>query len=185
MDREEAKLLIAQLLIPSLHDEEVSGILSEYWQYENIEEIKADIKSQKLPVLEDQAILIMATDDVPSHPDKKLWEPLIVDFLVFDLMYSSNTYLEYKLVKLGQSKFVQGNIEAAGKCPCCCHLSIDPGDEGLWGICPVCFWENGGDGPNKISLNSAQKNFELFGAKNEASLEFVDPDGIKKYPKSA
>lgn len=185
MDREEAKLIIAKSIVPSLNSDQVSNILSEYWQYDSIADIKANIQSKNLPALDEQAITMMASEETPSNIDMQLFEPLIIDYLIFDLKYSSNKYLEQKLSVMGQSEQVQGTIKPAGKCPCCEYLSIDPGEEGLWDICPVCFWENGGDGPNRMSLNEAQKNFESFGAINERSLEFVDPEGTMKYQKQA
>jgi len=183
MDRETAKIIIARSLLPSLTDEEINNILSEYWRYESIVEIKEDIQSKELPALTEQAISIMVSTDSPSNLDKRLFEPLVIDFLVFDLKYSSNKYLENKLSGIGQPSKVSGTIETAGKCPCCMHLSIDPGEDGLWAICPVCFWENGGDGPNHMGLSEARNNFESFGAINKSSLEFVDPEGTIKYPK--
>ena len=56
------------------------------------------------------------------------------------------------------------------KCPCCGYYTLD--NEGMYDICPVCFWEdndevenpNEYDDCNKISLAEARKNYLEFGA---------------------
>lgn len=56
------------------------------------------------------------------------------------------------------------------KCPCCGYYTLD--NEGLYDICPVCFWEDNNevedpneyDDCNKISLAEARKNYLEFGA---------------------
>ena len=53
----------------------------------------------------------------------------------------------------------------------------------MWDICPVCFWENGGDGPNHMALADAQKKFGDIGAISDRSLEYIDPEGPIKYAK--
>ncbi len=69
-----------------------------------------------------------------------------------------------------------------GQCPCCEYYSIGFGEEGLWDICPVCFWENGGDGgPNHMTLEEAKKNFKQFGAIDKKCLDFIDPESKNKY----
>ncbi len=68
-----------------------------------------------------------------------------------------------------------------GKCPCCEYYSIGFGEEGLWDICPVCFWENGGDGPNHMTLEEARKNFNQIGAIDKKALEFINPESKNKY----
>lgn len=126
----------------------------------------------------------MVSEDTPANIDKDIFKPLLIDYLMLKLMYSSNSYLEHRLNLMGQPVKVQGAIETAGICPCCKYLSIGPAEEGLWDICPVCFWENGGDGPNYLSLADAQANFKSFGAINERSLQFVNPEGTMKYVKT-
>ena len=56
------------------------------------------------------------------------------------------------------------------KCPCCGYYTLD--SEGMYDICPVCFWEDNDevedpheyDDCNKISLAEARKNYLEFGA---------------------
>ncbi len=54
------------------------------------------------------------------------------------------------------------------KCPCCWCLTLD--EPKAWEICPVCFWEDGGDGPNHMTLAQARKNFLRFGACDESMI---------------
>ena len=68
------------------------------------------------------------------------------------------------------------------RCPCCGFLTIDDSDEIITDICEVCFWQydevaqNVPDsilGANKVSLNTAKKNYKLFGAMEERFLNMV------------
>ena len=60
-------------------------------------------------------------------------------------------------------------------------MSIDAGEDGLWDVCLVCFWENGGDGPNQMELRVARDNFERHGAMSPRHVVHVEPDGRRKY----
>lgn len=77
-------------------------------------------------------------------------------------------------------------------CPCCGHLTLD--DEGGFEICPVCFWEDNGQGkadanvisggPNKdLSLTKARENFLKFGASHEEFMKNVRPPTEDEIPK--
>ena len=68
------------------------------------------------------------------------------------------------------------------RCPCCGYLTIDDSNDIITDICDICFWQydevaqNFPDdivGPNKVSLNMAKKNFELFGAVEKRFLNKV------------
>ena len=68
------------------------------------------------------------------------------------------------------------------KCPCCGYLTIDDGCEVITDICEVCFWQYDEVaqakpdkiiGPNKVSLNVAKKNYQLFGAVAERFMTLV------------
>lgn len=185
MNRDEAKEIIARSKLNSLTNDEVVETLSEYWFYDDVEEVKADIEAGQFPNLSEEAISILVSTDSPEDADRKLFEPMLVDLMMFRLAFFTNEYLESKLNGLGKNDQVQGDVEEAGVCPCCHYFSIAPGEDGLWDICPVCFWENGGDGPNHISLAEAQVNFEAFGAIDERARKFVDPEGPIKYARKA
>ena len=68
------------------------------------------------------------------------------------------------------------------RCPCCGYLTINNADEVIVDICEVCYWqydevsEEKPDkiiGPNRVSLNTARKNYKLFGASEECFKNIV------------
>ncbi|MEZ4375943.1 MAG: CPCC family cysteine-rich protein [Polyangiaceae bacterium] len=99
------------------------------------------------------------------------------------LKYSLNSYLREELRTLGHEVLVEGQVEFGGLCPCCEHYSIDAGEDGLWDICPVCSWENGGDGRNHMTLEQAKQNFGEIRACDARMLEHLAPDRLRKYQK--
>jgi len=107
-----------------------------------------------------------------------------MEYQVSLLDHVINSYLESCLNEGDRIYEISGKPKESGVCPCCNYLSIGLGSDGWWDICSVCFWENGGDGPNHMSLSEAQENFNKIGAMDERSLKFVDPDGSKKYAKN-
>lgn len=74
------------------------------------------------------------------------------------------------------------------RCPCCGYLTIDDCCKVITDVCEVCFWqydEVAQDKPdkvvgaNKVSLNTAKKNYKLLGAieerfKNVVRLPYED-----------
>jgi hypothetical protein len=67
-------------------------------------------------------------------------------------------------------------------CRCCGHLTLASRDE--FEICPVCFWEDDGQGdadadvvrgsPNgSLSLTQARANFRAFGACDQSMIQYV------------
>lgn len=68
------------------------------------------------------------------------------------------------------------------RCPCCGYLTIDDTVGYVTDICDVCFWQcdevaqNIPDriiGANKVSLNTAIKNYKSFGAVEEHFMNMV------------
>ena len=66
-------------------------------------------------------------------------------------------------------------FQANGKyfCRCCGYNTLKQFPNGTYEICEICFWEDDiyqtenpddEDGPNRVSLLQARKNFEDFGA---------------------
>lgn len=72
------------------------------------------------------------------------------------------------------------------RCPCCGYLTIDDSEEVIVDICEVCFWQYDETvqnsnypeivkGPNRVSLDTARKNYKLFGAVEERCIPWVRP----------
>lgn len=181
--RGEAKERLAKVQLLTLSEEKALQLLEDYWLYKSESDIYEDIADGDFPSIPSDLIHTIATTDRPNTPIHESVEPLLIDALVFRLEKAKNSFIESELAKTGFKCKIEGKVEPAGLCPCCLYFSIDPGEEGLWDICPVCFWENGGDGPNQISLEEAQQDFAKFGAINERTRQFVDPDGRYKYLK--
>ncbi len=66
------------------------------------------------------------------------------------------------------------------KCPCCGYYTL--GEEGVYDVCPVCFWEDDASqtrdpdmagGANKVSLSQARENYLKYGACTEEFTPFV------------
>ncbi|WP_343304493.1 CPCC family cysteine-rich protein [Mesorhizobium retamae] len=67
------------------------------------------------------------------------------------------------------------------RCPCCGFRTVD--QSGAFEICPVCQWEDDGQGDSNLdvvrgglngdlSLQQARLNFAAFGACSEEALPF-------------
>ncbi|MFM2479532.1 hypothetical protein [Celerinatantimonas sp. MCCC 1A17872] len=68
MNRDEAKEIIARSKLDSLTNDEVVETLSEYWFYDDLEEVKADIEAGQFPNLSEEAISILVSTDSPESP---------------------------------------------------------------------------------------------------------------------
>lgn len=184
LERSKALLLLAQKLLPTLDHPTIVEHLSYYFQgYDNPEEIHREISEGKFPDVSDEIIDLVAFNDTPPLSLPPGVEPLLYDYLIATMGPVTNRYVQKRLGELGIPCLVEGEMERAGVCPCCDHRSIGWGEDGGWDICPVCFWENGGDGPNHMSLSQARKNFGRIGAMSERALEHIDPEGPSKYDK--
>ena len=67
-------------------------------------------------------------------------------------------------------------------CPCCGYKTLDEEPPGTYEICAICYWEDDPvqfedpdyeGGANRISLKTAQKNVQVFGACEKRILEHV------------
>ena len=64
------------------------------------------------------------------------------------------------------------------KCRCCGYYTLD--NQGLYDICPVCFWEDNNefddpneyDDCNKMTLNQARRNYLEFGACKKDMIKY-------------
>ena len=68
------------------------------------------------------------------------------------------------------------------RCPCCGYLTIDDSASVITDICEVCFWQYDKIaqdlpdkiiGANKVSLNTAKKNYRLLGAIEGRFIDMV------------
>lgn len=184
IDRTEAKQIIALNELKTVsHERKIQILKDNYWWFGEKEAIVEAIKEGTYPVISDRLIELINETPLPILTEES--ELLVVDYKKFELNYSTNLYLQHQLNNINP-RFeyeVIGEEEKAGLCPCCEYYSIGFGEDGLWDICPVCFWENGGDGPNKMTLEQAKLNFAQFGAMDELFLEFIDKEGKTKYRK--
>ncbi|MFC0779027.1 CPCC family cysteine-rich protein [Flavobacterium sp. HJSW_4] len=184
MERYDAKKTIAIHELKQMSDKEKLDILEHnYWFFGDKEGIKESVQEGSYPKISEAMIEIIDKTPKPFLNDES--ETLLVDYQVGRLKHVTNLYLQIKLKDLNPDfkEEIFGEIEKAGLCPCCEYFSIDYGEDGFYDICPVCFWENGGDGPNHMTLAEAKMNFQRFGAIDERSLKYVDIEGVKKYLK--
>ena len=182
ISRHEAKELIAETTLQK-SDCEISVLKNDFPYYDYEEEINQYISEGTL-TLSKENLERIEKEEFFDIQFEKAFRPIYKLYFMDSFPYVKNQYLEKKLKDLGIEATVFGEIEPAGKCPCCHYYSIGYGEDGLWDICPVCFWENGGDAPNHMSLKEAQENFKKYGAMDKGSLKFVNPNAKMKYRKS-
>lgn len=184
MERNEAKNIIAIYELNQMSDNDKLDILEHnYWFFDNKEDIIEAIADESYPKISNDLIDLISVTSKPVLNEES--ERLVLDFIKGRFYFVSNSYLESKLIEINQNFIdtVIGEAEKAGLCPCCEYYSIGYGEDGFYDICPVCFWENGGDGPNHMTLAEAKMNFQRFGAIDERSLKYVDIEGVNKYLK--
>jgi len=162
------KLKILERIFPSL---------------EETDYIRDLIKDGELPKLDNKIISLFESKEYLNIPICDSLKPIFIFELKQDLIGVTNEYLELHLDNRENQFVVIGGIEKKGLCPCCQFYSIKLAEDGFHDICPVCFWENGGNGPNHMDLEEAQNNFKVFGAMNKTSLQFIDSEGKIKYKK--
>lgn len=184
INRDKARKLLAACSLEHLREEEVLKILlDEYWWFGDEAGIREAIAEGRFPKVEERIIKLIAETEQPEFPLDRGLEPFVLHWLIRQSAKYKNEYFENKLKGFGFDYEVEGEIENVDACPCCGYLSIAAGEDGICNICPVCFWENFGEGPNHLSLAEAQANFRRIGAMDERSLSFVDPQGKIKYSK--
>ncbi len=180
--RIKAKELIAETILKKTNCE-IPELKVDFPYVDYSEEIQTFLSEGKLANLSEKNIKRIKQENWFDLEFDLVFWPIYKSYLVDTFVYTTNKYLENKLQKLKLNYTVTGEPEPAGKCPCCGYFSIGYGEDGAWEICPVCFWENGGDGPNQMSLIEAQQNFIKFGAMSESALDCVDPEKKIKYRK--
>lgn len=184
IDRTEAIKIIAVNELKTLSNESKIQILKDnYWWFGEKDAIVQSIEDGTYPKVSDSFIELINKTPTPILIEES--ETLLIDYKKIKLKFATNLYLQTQLniINPNFENYVIGEEERAGLCPCCEYYSIEYGEDGLWDICPVCFWENGGDSPNHMTLEKAKSNFTKFGAIDEKFLEFIDKEGTAKYRK--
>lgn len=180
--REEAKELIAETILTNSNCN-LPRLKKDFPYYDYAEEINKYI-SEGVLKLSKENLDFIAKEEFFEVQFEKAFKPIYKLYFIDCFCKVINEYLEKKSHDLGIDVEVYGEVESTGECPCCHYYSIDYGEDGLWDICPVCFWENGGDSPNGMPLKEAQGNFKKYGAMDKGSLKFVNADAKMKYKKA-
>jgi|GEM_PF-3960248 len=182
LNRNKAKEIIVEKQYARLWNYEKLKILEHnYPLLDDSEYIEGFILEGDLPQLDKETIEIIKSKRYLTIPFIEGLKPIFIEHLTSELFGVTNEYLELQLNTREEKFEVMGEIDKMGKCPCCQFYSIGFGEDGFHEICSLCFWQNGGNGPNYMTLEEAQKNFQLFGAINKTSLQFIDAEGKIKY----
>lgn len=185
IERAKAKELIVKSQYNRLENHKKLEILeSGYPHLDDADDIDEFIKDGDLPQLDEEIIALIKSKEYLKIPFHKGLDPLFIEYLMSDLYGVTNAYL---VVLLNDRKViyeVTGEIDQLGICPCCLYHAIGYGEDAFHDICSICFWENGGIGPNGIPLEEAQENFKKLGAMDASSLQFIDPAGKVKYKRN-
>lgn len=185
IDRAKAKKRIVQSQYEQLENHKKLEILEECYPYlDDADDIDEFIKDGDLPQLNEDIITLIKSKEYLKTPFHKGLDPIFIEYLMSALYGVTNAYLEALLNNGDVIYDVIGEIDPLGICPCCLYHAIGYGEDGFHDICSICFWENGGIGPNGIPLEEAQENYKKLGAMDIASLQFIDLEGKIKYKKS-
>ncbi|MGB0869642.1 MAG: CPCC family cysteine-rich protein [Flavobacteriales bacterium] len=185
MTREEAKNIIITNQLTKLSNESKYKILEEFFYYENDTDVREEIENNELPKLSDYIINLIVNNEKPVEIDHAEFDLIYKEYLSGLLYGSTDEYLIFKLKTIANiiELDLMGNKEDLDACPCCDYLTIRPGEDGLCQICPVCFWENFGAGPNGMPIEQAKSNFKKHRVMDLRFKEYVDPEGTIKYEK--
>ena len=193
IDRTTAKAKIVAERLHVLTDAEKLKILENNFFYleksADHDTFEADLQTwltddDELPELSPEAVELIRTQTYLTLPFSPSLDPLFERALLDELYGVANSYLEIVLNRRTVLFEVTGTVEPMGTCPCCRHLSNPAGEDGFHAICPVCFWQDGGAGPNGMLLETAQANVARYGAMSPSALRYVDVEGKIKYERS-
>ena len=179
MTRDQAISTLVKDLLPRLTRGERESHLLGWWFID-----ASDAEHHSLPKRLRDALV--SSPDGPPDPENPEYDPLLRIALQYEFIGVTNTYLERRLLSLGQAATVTGAAEAMQRCPCCGYLSLQR--RGEYDICGVCFWEDDGteeeakySSPNHQTLGEARLNFERLGAVEPAFVDKVLPDGKERF----
>ncbi len=183
-NRDKAKEIIAEMMLNESNCN-LEELKDDFPYYDYIEEINSLLEEGKILGLSKQNHIRIQKNEWLDIEFSLAFKPVYQLYFIDSFLHVTNQYLEKRLLELKIESSVIGIKEPTGKCPCCEYYSIDYGEDGDYDVCPVCFWENGGNGPNHMTLEEAQHNFNTFGAKSKTALEFTDKEGKLKYKKAS
>ncbi len=181
IDRKQAIELINSYEISNMSVEEKEIILLDWWSIdESDKEFLALSASLRKEILE---------TDSPADVESQEYIPLLAIALQYKFKGVKNDYIRQYLKKINHKEYeLVGKPENLFKCPCCNYLTLELKSE--YDICSVCYWEDDGSSDlekyspvNRLTLQEAKGNFLKYGAVTRKAVEFVDPEGKKKWIK--
>jgi hypothetical protein len=146
---------------------------------------------EQFPRLDHKALRFIIHHNELPNPIPSSFEDLLIYYYMFKLNRVVNQYIEVHLQKFGLFYHVTGEIELSKVCPCCLYNSLGVA-KNPYEICPVCFWSieipkqekyihNGQIVYFPLDLETAQRNFLIYGACTADDVQHVDPAGKEKY----
>ncbi len=182
INRSKAKELIAETILNESNCN-LTELKNNFPYYDYIDEINKHIINGDFKELTKQNLSRIKKEELFEIEFDLIFRPIYKLYFIDSFNHVINEYLQMKLQEFGIEMQVIGEVEPTGQCPCCLYYSNEYGEDGAWDICMVCFWEDGGDAPNHMTLQEAQQNFKRYGAISKAALEFIDVEGKLKYKK--
>lgn len=184
MERQSAINTICEEELQVLSPDERYDILLNWWSID-----ESDIEFHELPN-KLQNVLQALDEPNLSEVSSPFFDPLILIALRYNYYGVQNEYLIQKLHSLSIAHdSIEGNPEQTYQCPCCLYYTLK--EQGMFDICPVCFWEDSGhtkpedySGPNGMFLSEAQASFKSLGAISLSEKMFIDTDERNKWTRS-
>jgi Cysteine-rich CPCC len=179
IERKKAIQIISSFEVESLSIEERESKLLDWWSINE--------EDEEFHLLSDSLQQIILSNDMPVNPDGKCYDQLLVIAISYKYIGVKNSFIEKMLFNyLSEHVDILGFPDSLLPCPCCNYNTIQ--EIGIYGICPVCSWEDDGNrnpelysSCNHLTLRKARSNFIKFGACDESAIEFVVPNPLEKY----
>lgn len=182
MKREDAKEILRQSYFKKMTVKDRLEKLEELWISCDEEDYFED---EELKYYSKEIRNDMITNDKPKNPEDIKYDYIIKDRQKSMFYGVKNDYIIKLLREININvNSISGNNDILEACDCCSYNTITPGEDGLCQICPVCFWENFGEGPNGMTILQAKENFKKYGAMDEKFLKAIDLNGKMKYEKT-
>ena len=178
MTRSEAISLIVNAELAALTEGERDSLLLDWWTIDEEDEDFSELPESLRTELK--------RSDEPDGTRKPHYDALLRVALRRIFVGVRNEYLSNRILDLGYSAPVEGEIEVLEICPCCGFRTLT--ERGGYEICKVCLWEDDGSYdpdrlsvPNRMTLREARENFSQLGAMSEKAVANVLSDGAVRY----